>query len=331
MKLTENTIIYIACPPNVSTGGPELLHQLTHILHKNKFNAKLLYTPIAKGDPIHENFKKYKSPYTFSVEDNEQNILIVPETRTYLLYRYKYIQKTIWWLSIDNYYHFIGLRKNKIANFIGLLKYFRLDNEESKKMIACHFVQSRYAEDHLLKKGIRKGNIKPLSDYIRYNFIESSSQIDLNLKQDIILYNPKKGISFTKKLIKLAPNLKWTPIINMTPNEVEHLMSLSKVYIDFGNHPGKDRIPREAALLYNCVITNKKGSAAFDEDVPIPEKYKMDERIMNPSKIINIIKKCVDNYSNEIKNFEGYRLIIKEQEKIFNQQVQNIFQHDLKK
>jgi len=28
IKIQENTKIYVACPGNVATGGPELLHQL---------------------------------------------------------------------------------------------------------------------------------------------------------------------------------------------------------------------------------------------------------------------------------------------------------------
>ena len=39
--------------------------------------------------------------------------------------------------------------------------------------------------------------------------------------------------------------------------------------MDFGFHPGQDRLPREAALLKNCIITNREGSAAFYKDVPI--------------------------------------------------------------
>ena len=51
----------------------------------------------------------------------------------------------------------------------------------------------------------------------------------------------------------------------MTPEQVVDLMSESKVYIDFGNHPGKDRIPREAVINGCCVITGVRGSARFKE------------------------------------------------------------------
>ena len=41
-----------------------------------------------------------------------------------------------------------------------------------------------------------------------------------------------------------------------------NLLMKSKIYLDFGYHPGKIGL-REAALFGNCVITNLKGSAAF--------------------------------------------------------------------
>ncbi|KAL3809235.1 hypothetical protein ACHAXA_005283 [Cyclostephanos tholiformis] len=45
-------------------------------------------------------------------------------------------------------------------------------------------------------------------------------------------------------------------------------------YIDFGPHPGMDRLPREAALAGCIVITNREGAAAHDEDVPLPQEFK---------------------------------------------------------
>ena len=32
LKIKNNSKIYVACPSNVATGGPELLHQLVHEL-----------------------------------------------------------------------------------------------------------------------------------------------------------------------------------------------------------------------------------------------------------------------------------------------------------
>lgn len=63
----------------------------------------------------------------------------------------------------------------------------------------------------------------------------------------------------------------------MTTQQIIKILDESMVYIDFGNHPGKDRIPREAALRNCIVMTNKSGSAANDIDIPIPAEYKFSE------------------------------------------------------
>ena len=46
--------------------------------------------------------------------------------------------------------------------------------------------------------------------------------------------------------------------------QIINIYNKTKVYLDFGYHPGKDRMPREAALFNNCIITNKKGSAKIN-------------------------------------------------------------------
>ena len=63
----------------------------------------------------------------------------------------------------------------------------------------------------------------------------------------------------------------------MSRAEVREALCKVKVYADFGSHPGRDRMPREAALCGACVLTNRRGSANFAEDVPLPTLYKLDQ------------------------------------------------------
>jgi hypothetical protein len=99
----------------------------------------------------------------------------------------------------------------------------------------------------------------------------------------------------------------------------------AKVYIDFGNHPGKDRIPREAAILGCCVITGKRGSAAFFEDVPIPDEYKFEDKEKNIPKIIDKIKDCLENYEKRYEDFDYYREVIKNEPQKFIEDLRKIF------
>ena len=96
--------------------------------------------------------------------------------------------------------------------------------------------------------------------------------------------------------------------------------------MDFGNHPGKDRIPREAAISGCCVITGRQGAAAFYEDVPIPDRYKFDDL-----KDIDVesVKACIldifQNYDERIKDFEEYRNMIRGEKEKFIMDAMRLF------
>ena len=50
-------------------------------------------------------------------------------------------------------------------------------------------------------------------------------------------------------------------------------------------------MPREAAVLYNCIITNFKGSAYNKIDIPISKEFKFVENHRNIKKINLLILK----------------------------------------
>lgn len=318
--------IYIVAPANSATGGPELLHQLAFKLKLIGKEVYMFYLNQVDSDPIHTNYKQYNIPYVNSIEDFKNNLLIVPETRTYILLDYDNVRKYIWWLSVDNY--FLGLPK-----FKGLINRIILQNFNSQKYlffnkniknIDFHLVQSKYAHSFLNKKAINQ--VKYLGDYLHESFL--SIKTDKDLKENIVAYNPKKGFKFTKKIIKNSPKINFIPIENMTRLEVVNLLQKAKVYIDFGFHPGKDRIPREAAFLECCVITNKKGSASNKQDLPIRDEFKFEDNNTSIPYIINKIEDCFTNYDINSKKFNDYRGIITNQEIEFKKQVNLIFGND---
>ncbi|MEJ5172337.1 MAG: hypothetical protein WHT47_01345, partial [Hydrogenothermaceae bacterium] len=253
-------------------------------------------------DPVHEEYKSYEVPYVFSAEDKKENILIVPEviSQMQIINQYQQIRKVIWWLSVDNYY---SSRKNLISEIIKKFGKFvnvgLITIDPLVKSANLHLAQSFYAYKHLILNGIDRKKVFYLSDYINQQFL--MEYVDYSIKKDIVAFNPKKGFEFTKLLIEQAEGIEFVPIINMSRQEVIDLLKKAKVYIDFGNHPGKDRIPREAAILGCCVITGKRGSAGNSKDVPIPREFKFDDR---PDKIPFIIEKIKDCFTNYRENFE---------------------------
>ncbi|QIA08249.1 hypothetical protein [Draconibacterium halophilum] len=322
MRLSKSAKIYIACKPQAATGGPELLHQLVAKLNQSGLNARMFYLK-KMDDPIHSNYKKYVNEYVFEIEDHSDNVLIVPETRTFELNKYKSIQKIIWWQSVDNYYASRNRFKNRLLAALGLRKAFNVENPKDNIAITDHLVQSKYAELHLNKYGI--GNWNYLTDYIREDFITKSNKLSITEKENIVLYNPRKGKKFTQKIIDTHPEIKWVPLKNLTPAEVADRIASAKVYIDFGNHPGRDRFPREAAVLYNCVITGRRGAAKNGIDIPIDNEFKFEDDVQLIKQIGNKIKECIENYEVKVKQFESYRTLIKNQEENFEEEIRAFF------
>lgn len=322
LTASENSIIYVPCPASHATGGTEVLHQFVYQLNQLGINAQLFYYRIKKDtDPIHPRFRKYVQQYATHIEDHEKNILVVPETRTEYLFRHPRIRKAIWWLSVDFFYDTADVdRWSTLMKMTGITRRYNLKKPDKIK-IDLHMVQSHYAALHLEKHGIH--NYDYLSDYLNASFFTHNNE-ELP-KEDRVLYNPKKGWAFTQQLIQQAPQLTWFPLENMTPDEIAQVCRTSKVYIDFGQHPGKDRFPREAAISGCCVITGQKGAAANDRDIPIPHTYKFADTTDSIPGIIQQITYCHTHYNTATRDFDAYREIIKQQEAEFHSQLQKIF------
>jgi hypothetical protein len=320
LEVNNNSIIYVTCPPLFATGGTELLHQLCYKLNKLGFKSLMYYRGEFTEDPVSDRFKKYNVDYVWEVPDKQENIVILPEVAPRMVYDFKNITKVIWWLSVDNYFDGTTYTKRKIKKYLFGKKFFDIKNPDPN---VYHFVQSEYARQFLMEHGITK--IFFLSDYLNKSFLENEYSYTSNNRENRVLYNPKKGFEFVKQIMESASDISFVALENMTPDEIIHLTQTSKVYIDFGNHPGKDRFPREAAIGGCCIITGKKGSAKYYEDVPINNEYKFENDTQEIPLIINKIQECFKNYDSKISDFENYRKFILSEEGKFEQDIQLIF------
>jgi hypothetical protein len=328
IELSKISKVYLMCPPNFSSGGPELLHQLSSKLNLLGASSYMYYHPVGTPSPTHKNYFLYNTTYTDFIEDNSSNIIIIPEVMVQeanSLPGLTVIRKCIWWLSIDNFYKPVYqklpfLQAGRISKFFEHLYFFK---HVKLKNYFSHFVQSKYAFEHLSDRSVTSFF---LSDYLNNTFIAEAGYVDRLRKEDIILYNPKKGFDFTKKIISEMEDYTWIPLIDLTPEDIKSLLKRAKVYIDFGNHPGKDRFPREAAILGCCVITGKRGSAKFFEDVSISEAYKIEDVEENIPEIVSTIKGCLVDYNIHIEKFESYRQKIMQEEGVFVHDINSHFQ-----
>lgn len=344
IELKKGSIIYISCLSSFATGGTELLHQLGFKLKELGFSVKMYYYDYIfsgkKGDPVAERLKSYNIDYTTKFEDKDGDVIIIPEIAPFLVNTYRKAKPIIWWLSVDFYFNSLkyntnfSYKKSSVKNLIlgnikaasEYLKMKSFDPFSSDCVGLTHWVQSAYAKDFLLKKGISNDRISYLSDYLSSEFINLNCvRNDCTKRVDRVLYNPMKGIEATQKIINAGKHIEFMPLKNFTPFEVAELMSSSKIYIDFGNHPGKDRIPREAAISGAVIITNKRGSAYFEEDVPIKKDYKIEEIEGFEFKVVSLINDIFMDFSKHSIQFDLYRDIIKEEELKFDKDLRKIF------
>lgn len=318
-----SSIVYIACPADAITGGPELLHQLCAALCDNGIDSRMVYFGKDNAETP-EPYRKYNCRVDNSINDNQTNVLVVPEVNTRLLFAFARIRKAIWWLSVDNY-----LKKEKPIKKIAR-NCFPFLQKKGKRMYrfsvfdpkVTHLVQSRYAERFVQ----RHARITPLylSDYLNNEYFEHAPSYLARDREKAILYNPKKGIEIAKKIMPYLAEYAWIPLSGMTPSQMRETMAKSRVYIDFGPHPGKDRIPREAAIQGCCVITGLRGSASYYGDVPIPERYKLHDGLAGEDLAMRI-RDTIENYDRDIQDFAHYRDMIRSEREVFLSDVKSVF------
>ena len=287
-KNNGNGIIYVACPGYFKTGGTELCHQLVYKLIQHGVKAIITYINCVNGEYVNPAFEKYVTEYTTidKIVDENNNIIVIPETETDIIDRFNNIKVYLWWMSVDNFYNGRKLKlqveergviKAVILDIRSRLikKYRRKKGKSIKRLkgVEMHLAQSEYAYHFLKDNKIPTEKIKILSDYINTEYFLMKNENTTVSKENIIVYNPKKGKRYTRMIMKKGTDMTFIPIINMNNEEVIMQMMKAKIYIDFGPHPGKDRMPREAALLNCCIVTGRRGAAAY-KDVDIPEKYK---------------------------------------------------------
>lgn len=341
IRIYNDTKVYVQCPRNVQSGGAELLHQLVSFLRDNGTDAYIVYYNGTDCNTVPTEYQKYNISIADSIEDSEHNISVLFEPLFYQAAENTKIQKILWWLSVDNLFRcgfdFLNIREIAKWSKMLALKIFierslaivlkgknlfknTLSLKRLSELNVLSAYQSEYAQHFLQANGFKE--MVPLKDYIN---VEYCGDFSVKNRENIILYNPKKGYDFTKKLIKATPDLKWVALENMNRKQLVDVMNKAKVYVDFGFHPGKDRFPRECAMNGLCIITGIRGSAYYFEDVWIENKYKFNENKVKISSIVSCLRSVVNNYEKDIDDFSFYRSQIAKEKEEFETQALSIF------
>lgn len=273
--------IYILCPANTVSGGPEALHQLCDALRVKGEDAAMVYYPFTPGGhPVPAPYHAYDIKIASQPVDDEESVIVIAEVVTSFANYFHHARKVIWWLSVDNFFKWQHI--NPAPNIFSQDK-------------CIHMAQSRYAMEFLRQRNVHERHW--LTDYI------PSSAFEIRVsgpRLPIVAYNPKKGMEVTQSLIARCGELPiWLKLEGLSQNEMADLLQTASVYIDFGSHPGRDRIPREAALSGAVVITSRRGAAGFSDDVPLPDHFRLDEQASDfEAEAISLINKLLASEQN---------------------------------
>jgi len=331
--------IYFLCPAAGATGGTELAHQAAAELRAMGVAAEMLYFP-ACAEPVASRFQRYNVPYVFAVEDDASNRIVFPESMLRFCEAYRHVKKTAWWMSVDNALTNgtilealvnhrlvplamtlkIALGRCRKGDFAG-----RPRQAELLPQFDLHLYQSEYARRFLRTCGVE--NSVRLSDFINPELMPAADEpMQERVRQ--ILYNPFKGICVTKRLKKKLSRERWIALSGYSPGELKKLFQQSMLYVDFGHHPGKDRLLREAAVNGCVVITSKRGAAGIFEDVPIADEFKFEVSPRGLNAAAVKIRGVLEEYEKKVCNQEAYRQSIMGEREVFLADLRRIFRRD---
>ncbi len=316
--------ILVVCPAGAVTGGPEALHQLVDHMNHLGLPAYMVYLPFDQVAQAPQPYQHYKAPVA-SYEDIPGNLIIFPEVYPMLAMKVKHAQAALWWLSLENFLErrHVWPLHDKIRYWKKALKGHRPwgGAKDLKKLL--HFSQTEHSTQYLRSCGIEP---IPLIDSINEGFLTDKYLDKITHKQNVILYNPTKGKKVTQALIEAYPQWQFVPLRGFNREQLSEKLYAAKLYIDFGHHPGRDRMPREAAMHGCCLITGILGSAGNAIDLPIPGEYKLDSSRADFVQSFGLLATDVMNqFPKHWDAFSAYRQWLQDEPRIFRQQIADYF------
>lgn len=294
--------ILTVCPGNCATGGPEALHAFTSEMNRiDGVDARIWYWG-GGVDPCPNEYKSYGCDYVTEIPPDYKGVLVVPEIWANRVLDYPECIRAIYWLGVDAYGTW-----TKPAECGAFL--------EDESII--HIAQSEYAFDFLKKLGVKR--ILKCTDAVNSEFYAEYPRTNRN---DVVLYNPAKATPFMNKLMNDCPDITFKPIRGLTRRQVIETMHSSKLYVDFGEFPGRERMPREAVLCGCCIITSKIGSASYHKD--FPHDYKFESKESHIWAIANRIRYVLKHYDECVEEFYFFRQALKQDIRLIKTQCREI-------
>ena len=231
--------IVALCPAGVVTGGPEALHQFVDSVNRQGGTAAICYLPYT--DQVPDAYREYNVPTISETDITDDDLAVIPEIWPQRVSQFK--NAVLWWLSVD---------------------------WAKPEALTCeplyHLAQSFYAYSYLLSHKI---NPMMLTDYINPAFADRNGGRD-----PVVAVNPAKGKHLIEQFRMIAPDIELVELAGYDRNGLVDVLNRTTVYVDFGHHPGRDRLPREAAICGNVVFVHDVGAGRAYADYAVNQQYR---------------------------------------------------------
>ena len=338
--------VLLLCP-EVKTGGPEALHQLAHQIALHGGVARMVYyAPYsrieiedgvlrchAEASPMPEHFAQYDPQVLRETRLGPGTLIVYPEPLLkHAAAQDAVHQRAVWWLSFDN-----ALAQNPEL----MDEAFRRALFGDPELI--HFFQSDYTRGFLQAWGARQ--LYSLSDYTDPTFVHrsliASDNPPIARRRRTVCYFPNKGAELAERFIagrvalgsqfaselgaRLRHAVEFLPIRDMTKTEVRETLFGAQVYIDFGHHPGKDRVPREAAIAGAVVLLHDRGAAKCFADHPLAADYRFSEEDITTGRLYQRLDEILERPEAHFAAQRVYRQVILLERERFDLEVRSFF------
>lgn len=149
--------------------------------------------------------------------------------------------------------------------------------------------QSYYGQSFVRRHLGREAFI--ITDYPR----PMPSMAGMQRQPNLVTYNGSKGQWKINELRALLPEVEFRPIQGMSFDEVCRTLAASALYVEIGHLPGRDRLPREAALLGTPTVLLARGAGFCWNDFPIGVDYRIPYTVDWAQHMAPVIRSALDD------------------------------------
>jgi hypothetical protein len=120
-----------------------------------------------------------------------------------------------------------------------------------------------------------------------------------------------------------GPEVEFVALAGLSRAELVAHLRAAMVYVDLGAHPGRDRLPREAAACGCVVVVGRRGAGGNAIDVPIPERYRVEtpSRTVSAEPVSQLLGQILGSFAEHQAGMAGFREIIRGQRSQFQAEV----------